>query len=47
MNGYHYVYTLQSLNLPDEHYSGHTDDLKRRLAERADPKMPRLRPRGR
>ena len=28
-----YVYLLQSLSWPDEHYVGSTDDLRRRLGE--------------
>ena len=33
MTNFHYVYTLQSLAFPSEHYTGQTEDLTRRLAE--------------
>jgi predicted GIY-YIG superfamily endonuclease len=33
MNGYHYVYTLQSSSCPDEHYTGQTENLQKRLGE--------------
>ncbi len=29
----YYVYILQSISSPDRHYSGYSEDLKRRLAE--------------
>lgn len=31
MNGYHYVYTLESLTKSGEIYTGQTQDLKQRL----------------
>ncbi len=31
MNGFHYVYTLQSLSSPEQIYTGQTQDLKQRL----------------
>ena len=31
MNNFHYVYVLQSLSFPDEHYTGQTADLAQRL----------------
>jgi predicted GIY-YIG superfamily endonuclease len=40
MNGYHYVYTLQSLFYPNEHYTGHTEDIRKRLAEHNAGKVP-------
>jgi putative endonuclease len=40
MNGYHYVYTLQSTSFPDQHYTGQTDNLKRRLSEHNAGKVP-------
>ena len=40
MNGYHYVYTLQSINFPDQHYTGRTDNLQRRLTEHNIGKVP-------
>jgi putative endonuclease len=33
MKDYYYVYTLQSIAFPNEHYTGFTSDLKQRLAE--------------
>jgi predicted GIY-YIG superfamily endonuclease len=40
MKGYHYVYTLQSVALPDQHYTGQTDNLQKRLAEHNAGKVP-------
>jgi len=31
MDGYHYVYTLESLSCPNQIYMGQTQDLKQRL----------------
>jgi predicted GIY-YIG superfamily endonuclease len=31
MDGYHYVYTLESLSNPSQIYTGQTHDLKQRL----------------
>jgi putative endonuclease len=30
---YHYIYILQSINQPDNHYVGYTTDIKKRLAK--------------
>lgn len=30
---HHYVYILQSINCPDNHYIGYTTDLKKRIAK--------------
>ena len=33
MDGYHFVYTLESLSSPSQIYTGQTQDLKQRLRE--------------
>jgi hypothetical protein len=33
MEGYHYVYILQSVSHPEQHYTGQTQHLKQRLDE--------------
>jgi len=40
MEGYHYVYILQSVSHPEEHYTGHTQDLKRRLNDHNSGHVP-------
>ena len=40
MNGYYYVYTLRSFSSPNEHYTGHTEDNRKRLAEHNAGKVP-------
>jgi putative endonuclease len=40
MNGYHYVYTLQSVSHPEEHYTGQTQHLKQRLMEHNSGNVP-------
>ena len=40
VQGCHYVYTLQSIASPNQHYTGQTDNLKRRLAEHNAGKVP-------
>jgi predicted GIY-YIG superfamily endonuclease len=38
-----YAYILESVTVPGEFYRGHTEDLKRRLAEHNAGKFPRFR----
>lgn len=40
MSAYHYVYTLQSIPFPDEHYTGQTQNLQQRLSEHNAGKVP-------
>jgi predicted GIY-YIG superfamily endonuclease len=40
MNGFHYVYVLQSLSHPNQIYTGMTSDLKKRLAEHNAGRVP-------
>jgi putative endonuclease len=40
MIGYHYVYTLQSVTHPAEHYTGQTKNLTQRLREHNSGKVP-------
>jgi predicted GIY-YIG superfamily endonuclease len=45
--GFSYVYILQSINQPEQHYVGHTDDLHDRLKRHNAGEVPhtsRLRP---
>jgi putative endonuclease len=36
----YYVYLLESVHTPQEHYLGHTDDLRRRLKEHNEGRSP-------
>jgi predicted GIY-YIG superfamily endonuclease len=40
MDGYHYVYTLESLSNPKQIYTGQTQDLKQRLKEHNSGRVP-------
>jgi predicted GIY-YIG superfamily endonuclease len=40
MSKFHYVYTLQSLSHPDQHYTGQTEGLHRRFLEHNPGKVP-------
>jgi putative endonuclease len=40
MNGFHYVYVLQSLSSPNQIYTGMTGDLKQRLSEHNSGRVP-------
>jgi putative endonuclease len=40
MNGFYYVYTLQSTAFPDEHYTDQTGDIQQRLTEHNSGKVP-------
>ena len=37
---FHYVYTLESISHPDQHYTGQTSDLHQRLREHNAGKVP-------
>jgi len=40
MKEHYYVYTLQSFSSPNEHYTGHTEDIRKRLSEHNAGKVP-------
>ena len=40
MSNFHYVYVLQSLSSPNEHCTGHTQDIRKQLAGHNAGKVP-------